>query len=192
MNMVFIQHEVNARKGHGNAPDSLPETFKQLTDKKFAMGGKLDAYIWDLWLMLNPTMSAKDFLRNWCSFWTSSRAFSNKCGWNSGDFKYENLYCGGATFNATGNVRKRFGVLWTEVYAIDPLRPPIVTIEWVRTLHFFPVINTTASVPGSKMTQKTPFPQFNGNCPLPLVGDKGRAWVQRAVPATSIQSPYFT
>lgn len=149
---------------------NMPATRKVRDDRFFRVSPELEAYIWGVDKLLNPTMDDATFLRYWKSLYNGFRAFDNGHSWESGDWALENLYCAGATLKpVTGEIVSG----WVEVYAIDPAYPPPVPTrlsEIDMRLNFYPTI--------SRALANDPFPQFSGRCIHPFVGLNGRNWVR--------------
>jgi hypothetical protein len=149
----------------------MPATRKCKVDRVFPVSAALEAYVWGVDKLLNPEMSDDLFLRYWKSLYNGFRAFDNGHSWDSGDWRLENLYCAGATLQpVTGVVVNG----WVEVYAIDPLHPPLVpasVYEIDMTLNFFPTTSLSNFRNGA-------FPQFVGRCANPFLGENGRNWIR--------------
>ena len=186
--LVYVQHETEMRLGHyKKLPDfsfGLPETYKQLYDKKYALGNStLGIYVYHLLQLVNADMNSKDFQRNYRQLLDHDSGFNNKNDDAGGAM--ENLYCPGK-YRTTGRTKRGF----LEVYAIDFKNPPKPSATPDMTLHFYPVIHRWDAA--TKTSSFIEFPQFGGNCPLPLIGDNGRAWIRskNVVFVDSIQAPY--
>lgn len=161
----FVNHDLQPRGGM----NGLPETNKCLTDAFFRVSQELLALIRAVERLLNPELSDSDFEHELHGLFRDNAGFSNQHGIESGDFRIANLYCGGATFQAvSSDVVKAAGGMWRQVYALDPNNLPALPqtpagIDMRRW--FFP---TTALTNASN-----PFPNFNGRCLIPFLGDGG-------------------
>lgn len=192
--LVFVTHDMVARDLNGRVAGGEPETNKCLSDEKIVVTPQLEALMRAVIRLYNPTMDSNAFEHAWQSLFASNRAFSNKSGWDSSEFKLENLVCGGATLRAiTGVPYRAAGDNWLDVHALDPENLPAIPtrIEQIDpTLFFFPVI---AMQNISGQFQADPFPQFGGRCPVPFVGKGGRNAIRVAklLPVNSVQHPFL-
>lgn len=177
--LVQVQHELKPR----NAKHGLPETFKVLEDTLFpVVKYKLMPYMVEILKLKNPNMDAVTFAKNFSSLYTSDRAFSNKHGSNSGDFKVENLITGGATLRlVNGKPFRKRGYWYYSVWAVNVFNPIIPsTLDTLdMTINFLPTISTTekqldASGKWTGLYRKTSFPQFDGNSVIPFWGKDGK------------------
>lgn len=161
----FVNHDLQPRGG----VNGLPETNKCLTDAFFPVSTQLLALIRAVERLLNPELNETEFGHEFDGLFRNNAGFSNQHGIESGDFRIENVYCGGATFQAvSGEAVRAAGALWLQVYAIDPENlPPIPgTLAGIDMRRwFFP---TTARTNASN-----PFPNFGGRCLIPLLGAGG-------------------
>jgi hypothetical protein len=171
--LIFHNHEMAPR----NKKVSLPETYKTVSDRMFHMNHAMVEYTMAILHTMNPTMADADFIKAYSSLYASDRAFSNKHGYNSGDFAIEDLECGGGTKKVkTGIPQKRAGYWCYDVYAIDPNHLPDPTKIDV-TLHIIPVISSIKKILDqygvwTGLYYKTPFYQFNYNI-VPFFGLNG-------------------
>jgi hypothetical protein len=165
----FVNHDLQPRGG----VNGLPETNKCLTDAFFPVSPQLLAVIQAVERLLNPDLNDSEFEHEFGGLFRDNAGFSNQHGIESGDFRIENLYCGGATFQAVGgDLLKAAGALWLQVYAIDPNDPPAIpqTLAGIDMRRwFFP---TTALTNASN-----PFPNFNGRCLIPFLGVGGLNYI---------------
>lgn len=175
--LVYVKRDTKPRNRVGD-----PATYKCLSGSYTTVTPEILEYMKSIQKLASPGLSEKDFERNFASLWKGDRAFSNKRGYESGNFGVEAVYTTGATFRAvTGKpFFKRLG-WWLEVYAIDPNKlPPVPArvedIDW--TLHFRPTIATAVRYGSSYRTN--PFPQFGGNSIIPFFGINGRNAIQKS------------
>lgn len=165
----FVNHDLQPRGG----TNGLPETNKCLSDNFFRVTDQLLALIRAVERLLNPQLSDGDFENELGGLFRNNAGFSNQHGIESGDFRIENLYCGGSTFQAvSGEVVAAVGSMWLQVFAIDPNYPPAIpqTLAGIDMRRwFFP---TTALTNASN-----PFPNFNGRCLIPFLGDGGKNYI---------------
>ncbi len=156
----------------GRAGRNNPETFKSLTDKMFPLTPAMINYWQAILKLKSPNITPGLFLKNWRALAASDRAFTNKHGWDSGDFRIENLICGGATRRLVDGIPfKAAGYWYYKVYALDPAHVPALPLSESAidmTLCFLPTISTTNKVlvqVGKVKKWKgqyfvDPFPQF--------------------------------
>lgn len=174
-----------------------PETFKSLTDKMFQVTPAIAIYWKGILKLKNPNLTDAQFNQSWRGLTAGNRAFTNKHGWDSGDFRIENLICGGATVKVTTGIPFRTAGWWQyEVYALDPVNPPLYIPASVSlidmTLNFLPTISTNIKV-RKFVYRVNAFPQFNGNSIVPYFGVGGRNSLRadhlRVV--TKVNSPFI-
>jgi hypothetical protein len=190
--LMQVKHD----QEQGIKPRNDPETFKSLTDKMFQITPAIAVYWQGLLRLKNPNMTDPQFNQNWRGLTASNRAFTNKHGWDSGDFRIENIICGGATVRTTTGIPFRTAGYWYyEVYALDPLAIPVLPSSAVMidmTLNFLPTISTGIKV-RKFVYRVNAFPQFNGNSIVPYfgVGGKNAIRADHLRVVTKVNSPFI-
>lgn len=162
-----------------------PATRKPRVEWNLPVTPKMEAYVRAIGHLLNPGMDPALFEQFFKSMYAGNRFVDNGNGYESGHWKWTDLFCAGANFLPTSDELDQ-GFL--TVHCIDYYHwpdPPATLADIDMTLHYFPTI--------SRSTGNEPFRQFGGRwlqpfwskgdtCQINFYPDEGRgglAWVDR-------------
>ena len=191
---VLWDHQLaqyNYKPRRPNVP--LPQTCPLFSGARNPLTPEWQAYWKGILQVCNPGMSAAEFEQSWVSLIDPTRAFTNNCNPEAGNFVMGTLTCGGATHEmVTGEPEGRYMRIYTLNTKKSPPPIPDKIEEMDITRHFFATTGSNDRLPDGSYAVYG-FPQFE-NCIVPLVSrdDTDLIALDRIQVVTNIMRPYNT